>query len=90
MAKIQIDKSKCIGCLECKRVCYEVFDVGIDGKAELRPYITEGDVEDAKTAEICCPMGAIKIIEDSWFKSDDDNDSKGGGILGFLDHLKDI
>lgn len=64
MKKIIIDKSKCIGCYKCKQVCYSVFEVGSDGKSKVR-YGREHDVEEAMTAEICCPTGAIKIVETS-------------------------
>ena len=63
MNKIVIDYSKCIGCFTCKKVCYQVFEIGEDGKPKVRPDISQGDVEEALTAVINCPVGAIKIIE---------------------------
>lgn len=69
--KIIIDKSKCIGCLLCKKTCYSVFEVGEDGKVKVRPGVTEADILDAKRAEINCPVGAIKIIDDE--KTDDES-----------------
>ena len=62
--KIIIDKSKCIGCFNCKKVSYSVFGVGEDGKAKVRPNITDADILDAKRAEINCPVKAIKIIDE--------------------------
>ena len=62
--KIVIDKNKCIGCFKCKYTCYEVFEVGEDGKAKVR-YGAENNIEEAKTAIINCPVNAIKVIEDS-------------------------
>lgn len=64
MQKIVIDKNKCIGCFNCKHVCYEVFDIGEDGKAKVR-YEAENNIEEAQTAIINCPTGAIKIIYES-------------------------
>lgn len=63
MKQISIDKSKCIGCFRCKQTCYSVFEVGSDGKAKVRSGISQGDIEDARTAEINCPVGAISIID---------------------------
>lgn len=65
MKKINIDKDKCIGCFKCKQICYTVFEVGSDGKAQVRNGITEGDIEDAVSAEISCPTGAISIKDDN-------------------------
>ena len=62
MKKIVIDKSKCIGCLNCKRLCYEVFEEDIDGKAKVKYGISKGDIEHAEKAVINCPVGAIKIV----------------------------
>lgn len=63
MKKIIIDKDKCIGCFKCKKVCYTVFEVGSDGKSSVRRGISQADIEDAVSAEICCPTGAIEIVE---------------------------
>jgi ferredoxin len=61
--KIIIDKNKCIGCFKCKKVCYSVFEVGPDGKAKVRYGVSNGDIEDAISAQINCPTGAITIIK---------------------------
>ena len=63
MKKIIIDKKKCIGCYQCKNTCYSVFEVGSDGKAKVRYGISQADIEDAETAGINCPTGAISIVE---------------------------
>ena len=63
MGRVTIDKSKCIGCFTCKRVCYEVFEVGSDGLAKVRSG-QEYNTEEAETAAINCPTGAIKIEDD--------------------------
>ncbi len=64
MKKIVIDKSKCIGCHKCKHVCYEVFDIDSDGLAMVR-YGAEDNIEEAETAIINCPVGAIRVTDSS-------------------------
>ena len=34
--KIKIDKEKCIGCQSCASICPEVFEMGEDGKAQVK------------------------------------------------------
>ena len=68
MAKIVINKNKCIGCLNCKHTCYEVFDIDSDGKAIVR-YGCENSIEEAQTAIINCPTGAISIVNNKKHKS---------------------
>ncbi len=63
MKKIVIDKNKCIGCFKCKYTCYEVFDIGEDGKAVVRMGALDNTAE-AETAIINCPVGAISIVDD--------------------------
>jgi len=67
MKKIEIDKNKCIGCGKCKQVNYNVFEYGSDGKAKIRSGISQGDIEDAVSAKITCPTGAIEIYEVTGF-----------------------
>ncbi len=73
MKKIEIDKDKCIGCHKCKQICYTVFEVDRDGKAKVREEISQGDIEDARSAEISCPTDAIQIVET--LNDDNDDDS---------------
>ena len=68
MKKVVIDKNKCIGCFTCKRTCYEVFDIGNDGKAMVRVG-SENNIEEAESAIINCPVGAIKIVDDNYSKN---------------------
>lgn len=82
MKKIVIDKNKCIGCFKCKEVCYSVFEVGSDTKAKVR-YGRENDVEEAETARLCCPTGAISIEEES------NNGIFGGLVSLFNDEAED-
>jgi len=58
--KVEVDKSKCIGCGSCVAICPKVFRMSVEGKAEA---VTE-EIEElgcAKTAEEGCPVKAIKI-----------------------------
>ena len=59
MAKITVDKNKCIGCGACVAVCPKSFGMK-DGKAfakksEVDKITCEKDTKDS------CPVGAIKI-----------------------------
>lgn len=60
MAKVKIDKTKCIGCGACASLCPEVFKIGDDAKAEVKNPDGECDLAQVKTA---CPAGAIEIEE---------------------------
>lgn len=84
MAEIRIDKNKCNGCFKCVHVCHNVFEAGFDGLAKVRYGVSNADILDARSAEICCPTGAIKIVEDSWF-----DNSGSGGNKGLLESILD-
>jgi len=59
MAKIKIDKKKCIGCGACVSICSKSFEL-VDGKAKVKnPEVKEITCE--KEAEESCPVKAIKI-----------------------------
>ena len=59
MAKIIIDKQKCIGCGTCVAIAPKSFKLGDDGRAEL--IVPAGDKEQAlKDAIDSCPVKAIK------------------------------
>ena len=60
MAKIIIDKEKCIGCGVCESLCPASFEM-FEGKAKAkRNEVKKLTCE--KDAEENCPVGAIKII----------------------------
>lgn len=59
MAKIKIDKDKCIGCGSCEAVCPKAFTLK-DGKAIVKAQPKKITCE--KEAADSCPVEAIEII----------------------------
>lgn len=58
--KVEVDRSKCIGCGTCASIC-DNFQL-VDGKS--RPKKTKVDeVGCNKKAEQTCPVGAIKVTQ---------------------------
>lgn len=60
MAKIKIDKEKCIGCGLCSSLCPDSFEMEGD-KAKLKKSAGK-NTNDEKEAEKACPTEAIKIV----------------------------
>ena len=58
MAKIEVDKDKCIGCGACTAIAPEVFEFDDDGLAKV---IQEEINEDVITAKEGCPTEAITV-----------------------------
>ena len=56
MVKIAVDKNKCVGCGLCTSVCAEVFEIGKDGKANVK---AQKDLPCVKEAIESCPVEAI-------------------------------
>lgn len=57
-----VDKEACIGCGLCAAMCSEVFDMDEDGKAKAADNeIADQLLDNAKDAEMQCPVGAIKV-----------------------------
>lgn len=55
---VKVNKKKCIGCGSCSSICPDVFEMGDDGKAQVK--------KDAKKNSKCvkdalesCPVDAI-------------------------------
>lgn len=58
---VKVDKEKCIGCGLCVNLCSEVFELGDDGKSEVKEKTDlEKNKECIKEAKESCPVGAIK------------------------------
>ncbi|MCS7135359.1 MAG: ferredoxin [Candidatus Aenigmarchaeota archaeon] len=53
---ITVDKDICIGCGACIAVCPQVFEMGKDGKSQVREQKNIKCVDEAIKA---CPVGAI-------------------------------
>ena len=69
MAKIIHEREKCIGCGSCVSICPEYWEMGDDGKSNLKGGAAEGknfvkELEDAgccKEAAESCPVSCIKV-----------------------------
>lgn len=60
--KAFVDKETCIGCGLCPTICPEIFEMDDDGKAVAKDIeISAAHEDDAKDAEISCPVSAIKV-----------------------------
>ncbi len=57
---VKVSKKKCIGCGSCAASCPEVFEMGEDGKAEVKHGAdTKKNAKCIKDAITDCPVGAI-------------------------------
>ena len=62
--KVKVNKEKCIGCGFCAGTCAEVFELGDDGKSQIREGADlEKNKDCIKEAQQGCPVGAIEIEE---------------------------
>jgi ferredoxin len=55
---VKVDKNKCIGCGACSATCPEVFEMGNDGKAQVKANAKK-DAKCIKEAAENCPAEAI-------------------------------
>jgi len=60
MAKVTVNKDKCIGCGVCQSSCPETFEIGDDGKSSI--INAEGRCDFSQAAQDC-PAGAIDVKE---------------------------
>lgn len=56
LSMVKIDKSKCIGCGACAAICPEMFELGPDGKSQIKNPKAKCNVKEVAEA---CPVGAI-------------------------------
>lgn len=63
MKKLVVDKEKCMSTQACIAVAPEVFELGDDGKSQVKDQkgADESKIEDAINA---CPVGAISWVEE--------------------------
>jgi ferredoxin len=57
---INVDKEKCLGCGACVATCPEVFELGADGKAQVKAD-AKLDATCVQSAKDGCPVSAIVI-----------------------------
>lgn len=62
MAKVTVDKDKCIGCGACTATCPEVFEFDNDGLAKV---VKDEINDDVKMAAEGCPTEAIEVKEEN-------------------------
>jgi ferredoxin len=58
---VSVDKAKCIGCGACAAVCEAVFEMGDDGKAQVKKSQEKSKIPCVKEAADSCPVDAIKV-----------------------------
>ncbi len=56
MARIKVDREKCVGCGSCVAIAPEIFDLDDEGKCYVKNQEGEGNLDEAIKA---CPVGAI-------------------------------
>lgn len=63
MKKLVVDKEKCVGTQACIAIAPEVFELGGDGKSQVKDQkgADESKIKDAINA---CPVGAISWVEE--------------------------
>jgi ferredoxin len=59
MAKVIVDREKCIGCGACAATCPKTFEMA-DGKAKVKKAVVK-DITCEKEAAENCPVQAITI-----------------------------
>jgi len=68
MAKVKLEREKCIGCGSCAALCPKYFEMAEDGKSHIKES-TKQDVEElevekvecAESAAEACPVQCIHI-----------------------------
>jgi len=70
MARIKVEREKCIGCGSCAAVCSKYFELAEDGKSHIKnsARTSQGNdeletdkIECAETAAEACPVQCIAI-----------------------------
>ncbi|MFA5886952.1 MAG: ferredoxin [Patescibacteria group bacterium] len=55
---VKVDQNKCIGCGMCASLCPEIFQMNLNGKAEV---VNSQENDNALKASESCPVEAISI-----------------------------
>ena len=62
--KINLDRSKCIGCGACVAACPSNWEMQDDGKTRnKKEIISDSEYSGNKEAEEVCPVNAINLIK---------------------------
>jgi len=56
---VKVDKNKCIGCGNCAAICPEVFEMGRDGKTQVKKGQEKSKLPCIQKAIKECPTQAI-------------------------------
>lgn len=56
---VKVDKTKCIGCGACVSICPDVFELGSDGKSDVKK--NNSKIPCVKQAKDSCPASAISL-----------------------------
>jgi len=59
MAKIKIDREKCIGCGTCSSLCPKYFEIIADGKSHIKG-AEKKDLEELEVKKIDCAQTAAE------------------------------
>jgi len=58
---VKVNKEKCIGCGLCVSVCPDVFELGDDGKSQVKKGASCEGKDCCKEAAEGCPVDAITV-----------------------------
>lgn len=58
MAKIKLEREKCIGCGSCAALCSKYFEMADDGKSHIKNSIEKDNIDELETDEIDCAQAA--------------------------------
>ena len=57
MAKIKLERERCIGCGSCSVLCPKYFEILEDGKSHIKDVVKE-DTEELETEQLGCAESA--------------------------------
>ncbi|MBI2054034.1 MAG: ferredoxin [Candidatus Staskawiczbacteria bacterium] len=59
MAKIILEKDKCISCGSCWAICEEYFEMGDDGRSHIKN-VNKAELEELETDDLKCAEAAVE------------------------------
>lgn len=65
--KIKVDKKKCMGCGACVAIAPEIFELGQDGKSQVKKDVKQPvrETKKLKEAQTMCPAQAIIVLDNN-------------------------